>query len=400
MATPNYGFTTINGSDAIDIVNAVNIPVGQIDTALKTVDDAQDATAAGLATANGKITANTSAIATNASDITDLQSQVQVLSDRISGNDFDEVIMIGDSWANGQTSEGTSDSYSWFELLFDYIGKWTKKYTMAQNGAGFAQVVSGNSYASMISSVGSSISDKSKVTHIIFAGGINDVDESSATELNAAANTIMTYCSTNFPKAKVYVFNMPWPGAKFQTLSAIQTKANILNAFKNATAGSPAVCNECSTWLFGVSQWYGSGDHTTVAGMKRVSQFMADFILGGDAKVYYALDDITSTYGDVDWNFSRVNGDRVDIMFNLDLTANYPGYNNRIALIQSSAFNRESGILTWGQQGFQGFAVSSSKGLIPVNIRPTGIYSGSLPSGISLGNGDSIYFHMTMPFAF
>lgn len=400
MATPNYSFTTINGSDPIDIVNAVNVPVGQIDTALKDVDDAQVATAAGLETANGKITANTSAIATNASDITELQGQVQVLSDRISGNDFDEVIMIGDSWANGQTSEGTSTSYSWFEFLFDYIGKWTKKYTMAQNGAGFAQAVSGNSYASMISSVGSTISDKSKVTHIIFAGGINDVNESNATELNTAANTIMTYCSTNFPKAKVYVFNMPWPGSKVQTLSDITTKMNILNAFKNATAGPPAVCNECSTWLFGVSQWYGSGEHTTIAGMKRFSQFMADFILGGDAKVYYALDDITSDYGDIAWNFSRVNGNQIDIMFNLDLTTTYPGYNNRIARIQSSIFNSESGIFTWGQTGFQGFAVSTSKGIVPANIRPTGIYTGSLPSGISLGNGDTLYFHTVMPFAF
>lgn len=39
MATPNYNFTEINPDGKIDIANGVNTPLGEIDAALKTVDD-------------------------------------------------------------------------------------------------------------------------------------------------------------------------------------------------------------------------------------------------------------------------------------------------------------------------------------------------------------------------
>lgn len=39
MPTTNYNFTTISGSDTIDIVNAINKPLQEIDTALKKIAD-------------------------------------------------------------------------------------------------------------------------------------------------------------------------------------------------------------------------------------------------------------------------------------------------------------------------------------------------------------------------
>lgn len=42
MPTPNFNFTTINGTDQIDIVTALNTPLGQIDAALKTLSDRID----------------------------------------------------------------------------------------------------------------------------------------------------------------------------------------------------------------------------------------------------------------------------------------------------------------------------------------------------------------------
>ena len=42
MPTPNYNFPTINGSDAIDLVSAINNPLNAIDTALKGLSDRID----------------------------------------------------------------------------------------------------------------------------------------------------------------------------------------------------------------------------------------------------------------------------------------------------------------------------------------------------------------------
>ena len=42
MATPNYSFPTITGSDSIDLVSAINNPITAIDAALKQLSDRID----------------------------------------------------------------------------------------------------------------------------------------------------------------------------------------------------------------------------------------------------------------------------------------------------------------------------------------------------------------------
>ena len=39
MPTTNYNFTTINGGDPINLVNAINTPLGEIDAKLKQIAD-------------------------------------------------------------------------------------------------------------------------------------------------------------------------------------------------------------------------------------------------------------------------------------------------------------------------------------------------------------------------
>lgn len=43
MPTTNYNFTTITGTDKINLVNAINTPLQEIDTALKNLSDKIDA---------------------------------------------------------------------------------------------------------------------------------------------------------------------------------------------------------------------------------------------------------------------------------------------------------------------------------------------------------------------
>lgn len=40
MGTTNYNFTTIQGTDPINIVNAINTPLQEIDTKIKEISDA------------------------------------------------------------------------------------------------------------------------------------------------------------------------------------------------------------------------------------------------------------------------------------------------------------------------------------------------------------------------
>lgn len=48
MATTNYNFTTISGTDTIDIVSAINTPLTEIDAKLKEVADSSGGNVNGL----------------------------------------------------------------------------------------------------------------------------------------------------------------------------------------------------------------------------------------------------------------------------------------------------------------------------------------------------------------
>lgn len=48
MATTNYNFTTISGTDTIDIVSAINTPLTEIDAKLKEVAESSGGNVSGL----------------------------------------------------------------------------------------------------------------------------------------------------------------------------------------------------------------------------------------------------------------------------------------------------------------------------------------------------------------
>lgn len=50
MATTNYNFTTISGTDEIDIVSAINTPLSEIDAKLKEVADSSGGNVSDLET--------------------------------------------------------------------------------------------------------------------------------------------------------------------------------------------------------------------------------------------------------------------------------------------------------------------------------------------------------------
>lgn len=48
MPTTNYNFTTINGTDPIDITNAINKPLEEIDAKLKEIAESSGGSASGF----------------------------------------------------------------------------------------------------------------------------------------------------------------------------------------------------------------------------------------------------------------------------------------------------------------------------------------------------------------
>lgn len=85
MATTNYSFTTINGTDPINLVSAINTPLQQIDTKLKEIADTVPGDDGGL---GNRVTELESEIATLQSTVNTLQSTVSNIKPGKTYNDI------------------------------------------------------------------------------------------------------------------------------------------------------------------------------------------------------------------------------------------------------------------------------------------------------------------------
>lgn len=85
MATTNYNFTTINGTDPINLVNAINTPLQQIDTKLKEIADTVPGDNGGL---GDRVAELESEIGTLQSTVSTLQSTVDNIKSGKTYNDI------------------------------------------------------------------------------------------------------------------------------------------------------------------------------------------------------------------------------------------------------------------------------------------------------------------------
>lgn len=80
MATTNYSFTTINGTDEINLVSAINTPLQQIDTKIKEIADTIPGDDGGL---GNRVTALESSVSTLQGSMSTLQSSVTALQETV-----------------------------------------------------------------------------------------------------------------------------------------------------------------------------------------------------------------------------------------------------------------------------------------------------------------------------
>lgn len=190
MATPHYGFQTISDSQSIDIVNAVNTPVTQIDTAL------HDSPYPGKRT----------------------------------------YVLLGDSLGTGihpdsSSSTGYSSSdYGWLNWCANHP---TANTTVITNTSrvrtGNSGFTSSRDWLTEITArvEDGDIPDPTQVTDIVVMGGTNDIS-SSVSSIQTAITEFMNYVKATFPKADV------WIGL----LTAIQDNSNYTNLLDGYTTGA------------------------------------------------------------------------------------------------------------------------------------------------------------------
>ena len=139
-----------------------------------------------------------------------LESSVSSYDNRIEslevGNINEEIIIIGDSYLAGQSlTNPTTENFGY--LLMQKLGMTSSNFHIwAEGGSSF--VVAGNqghTWNTLITSKIGTLNDPSKITKVILAGGYNDVNASSGSEIETAMASCISNAKTNFPNAKIYL---------------------------------------------------------------------------------------------------------------------------------------------------------------------------------------------------
>lgn len=108
----------------------------------------------------------------------------------------ENIVVIGDSISYGTGASSLTES--WANKLAAYRGSTVTN--LAKNDAGY--VNGGN--ASFLNQAKGYSGDKSKVTHVVVAGGANDKTHVDGTDLTNAIDELFTYLHNEFPKAKIF----------------------------------------------------------------------------------------------------------------------------------------------------------------------------------------------------
>ena len=191
------------------------------------------------------------------------------------------MIVIGDSYSN--------DAQSGSPLWYTYIAKWDNLnvYTTASDGQGYA--TGNNNFLTQLQNAKTNATGE--IDRIYILGGLNDIGDTTVTTqaFEAAINSTLTYATTNFPDAKIYVIGiMPFQFyntyANYTPLDAYRTQyfCNYLSYVSNNYAN--VIFRSAQFFGLNIADFFGSENaykqaHPSAFGEKCI----ANFIYNGNA---------------------------------------------------------------------------------------------------------------------
>lgn len=223
------------------------------------------------------IDANLTALHANSvNDATNLYNTVQKIDGIYSNIElkrktYTNIAIIGDSISYGTGASSLANS--WANQFKTYIGADTVQ-NMSQNNAGY---INEPTFLSQLQAV----NNKTKITHIIIAGGANDKLQTTTAITNAVKKTLQ-YALTNFPNAEIHVAPVV-----LGVNGMFRYHANIpqtLNAIEEAIAQTPNVheIQYAWEWLNGREDWASTSNtsmdaiHPNDNGQKQLLRLFAE----------------------------------------------------------------------------------------------------------------------------
>lgn len=236
-----------------------------------------------------------------------------------------KAIYIGDSYFNGVGATPTTD------LVYNINKKCgiAQHWNYSHGATGFVRNTDSLKFYNQLvqASNDSQIADKSEVTDIIVAGGVNDTGASwTQNNLNTECENISTLAKTAFPNAKLWYVPFMWVNIPYS-----YDYHRLYVAINNACLKSGnATLSGAPSWLYRLDSTYQNGDdiHPSAKGYELMSNYICNFLNGGYQGVN-EMELVSSTVGEVDYSICcEIVNSIVYLKGNFNVKATIPAITN------------------------------------------------------------------------
>ncbi|UVY24087.1 MAG: GDSL-like Lipase/Acylhydrolase family protein [Bacteriophage sp.] len=258
--------TNTTANNALNLAQTNKTAVTAINADLNTINTDLNAINANLTALHANSVSNATNLYNTVQKIDGIYSNIE-----LKRKTYTNIAIIGDSISYGTGASTLANA--WANQFKSYIGADTVQ-NMSQNNAGY---VNEPTFLSQLQAV----NNKTKITHIIIAGGANDKLQTTTNITNAVKKTLQ-YALTNFPNAEIHVAPVV-----LGVNGMFRYHANIpqtLNAIEEGIAQTPNVheIQYAWEWLNGREDWASTSDtsmdaiHPNDNGQKQLLRLFAE----------------------------------------------------------------------------------------------------------------------------
>lgn len=247
-------------------------------------------------------------------------------------NDYDfslkpkrKAIYIGDSYFNGVGATPTTDLVYYINKKCGIVQHWNYSH----GATGFIRDTDSLKFYNQLvqASNDSQITDKTEVTDIIVAGGLNDTGASwTQTALYTECNNISTLAKTAFPNAKLWYIPFLWINIPY----SYDYHRLYIAINKACLKSGDATLSGAPSWLYRMDSRYQNGDdiHPSAIGYELMSDYICNFLNGG----YQGVNDlqlVSNTVGQVDYSICcEIVNSIIYLKGNFNVKATIPAITN------------------------------------------------------------------------
>lgn len=222
---------------------------------------------------------NASAAAVEASTAAILDTKQELADFRVKGVFTGKILVIGDSYTEGWSPDGTYRSYAY--LIGDITGSAVTVYS--QGGCGFSATNNNRNFQTMAAEAMADITDKDNYSLVLFAGGYNDRGHTFE-EIQAGVSACYTQIRGAFTKARIAVAFIAYshvpdymPYTSYKMTIQHWKRSCIGKAITLITDGWKALVNENTPGAYMASD----GRHPNLAGHNALAAFLISTLTGG-----------------------------------------------------------------------------------------------------------------------